>query len=126
MSFAKEIVFLQPCFFANKEVKIFTSSWFVTDIIVSVSDILASWRISGSKLLPLITNVSFKSALIFSALSLFNSINFVLAPNLLSSSLFARDTPIFPPPTIITELALVSLWQKKVITLCNSLVSETT
>ena len=66
VSFANEIAFLHPCFFASNEVNIFTSSWFVTDIIVSVSDIFASFRISRSKLLPFITNVSFKSAVIFS------------------------------------------------------------
>ena len=80
----------------------------MTDIIVSVSDIFASCNISRSKLLPFKTNVSFNSALILSARSLFNSINFVLAPNLLSSNYFAKDTPIFQPPTITTLFAFAS------------------
>ena len=89
-----------------------SSSSFVKAKIVSVSSIFASFSISSSSASPHITMDDVSSVARSSALSLFFSIIFTLAPSKFVSSSFAKFKPIFPPPTISIFLAAFSSWPK--------------
>ena len=77
-----------------------SSSSFVKAKTVSESSILASLKTSSSSPLPLMTRELFSSFAIYSALSLFFSIIFILVPSKLVSNNLAKFKPIFPPPII--------------------------
>ena len=87
-----------------------SSSSLVRAKIVSVSSMFASFNISSSRASPHITIDEVNSVAKSSALSLFFSIIFTLAPSKFVSRSLAKFKPIFPPPTISIFFAAFSSW----------------